>query len=266
MPLTLAEHPIPVGVVSNSYALVQHADLATKCLEGIRKAGIDPKLLRCEIGLTPLGEWMNLRVSLPDDFRVPGEKNVDDRVGLRLEAFNSVDRSSRLVVLFSWLRLVCSNGMTISETFTELRDVHDERLTLEPLPEIIGRGLATAESDKRRLRQWASTPVASEGIEPWVNKSVSDSWGKKAACRVFHICRSGQDVDLADPFAGGRASEKVVKPAGPVPGAAIPAKTLFDVSQALSWVATRRNDSEERLLWQQQIPELVSSLSIYRSR
>jgi Domain of unknown function (DUF932) len=32
-------------------------------------------------------------------------------LGLRLECFNSVDGSSRLVILFGWLRFVCTNGL-----------------------------------------------------------------------------------------------------------------------------------------------------------
>ena len=45
-----------------------------------------------------------------------------------------------------------------------------------------------------------------------------------------------------------------------VPGAARPAKTLYDVSQALSWVATGRSNTEERVNWQEAIPKLIGSL------
>jgi hypothetical protein len=94
-----------------------------------------------------------------------------------------------------------------------------------------------------------------------VDKDVAKRWGKKAACRVFHICSSGHDVEIQDPFAPGEASEKPVKAIADVPGAVVPAATLFDASQALSWVATRRNDPEERVDWQRQIPELVGCLA-----
>jgi len=49
------------------------------------------------------------------------------RLKLRLEAFNSVDGSSRLSVLLSWFRLVCSNGLTIKESVREVRDLHNSR-------------------------------------------------------------------------------------------------------------------------------------------
>ena len=61
LPVTVTEQRIPVGVVSNTYKLAQHADVVEKCLKGIKENRIDPSVLRCEVGLTPLGEWMNFR-------------------------------------------------------------------------------------------------------------------------------------------------------------------------------------------------------------
>lgn len=258
-PRTTFEHPIPVGLVSKTYSLAQHTEVAEQCFDGIRKAGIDPAPLRCELGLTELGEWMNLRIYFPEQHR--HEIRSGDAVNLRLECFNSVDGSSRLVILFGWLRLVCANGMVIGETLVELRDIHNKNLTLEPIPDLVCKGLEKAGRDLARLHKWEATRIPVGRLEPWVNKDVTDRWGKKAACRVFHICRSGQDVDLEDPFAAGEATEKPVVPVAEVPGSVTPSKTLFDASQALSWVATQRNNPEERVEWQRGIPELVGKLA-----
>ena len=258
-PRTTFEHLIPVGLVSRTYSLAQHAEVAERCFEGIRNAGIDPAPLRCELGLTELGEWMNLRIYFPKQHRHDIRKG--DAVSLRLECFNSVDGSSRLVILFGWLRLVCTNGMVIGETLVELRDIHNKNLTLEPIPELIRNGLEKVGRDLERLRKWESTQIPTGRLEPWINMDVTDKWGKKAACRVFHICRSGQDVEFEDPFAAGEATEKPVVPVTSVPGSAVPSKTLFDASQALSWVATQRNNPEERVDWQRRIPELVGKLA-----
>ena len=65
------------------------------------------------------------------------------------------------------------------------------------------------------------------------------------------------DAKQTDPFEGGLASEKSVQLLAPVPGAATPARNLYDVSQALSWVATRRNDAERRSEWQEEIGVLI---------
>lgn len=167
-PRTLFEQPVPVGVVSNTYTLVQHADVAANCFAGIQDAGIDPSSLRCEIGITPLGEWMNLRIYFPDTFRKKvGTRSGDDVIDLRLECFNSVDGSSRLVILFGWLRVVCGNGMVIGETMVELRDIHNQHLSVEPIPETIREGLAKVGQDLQRLREWEETEVNGDRVEPW---------------------------------------------------------------------------------------------------
>jgi hypothetical protein len=118
VPRTAVEQLMPVGVVSNTYTLVQHDAVVQKCFDAIRKVEIDPGSLRCELGLTEFGKWMNLRIFLPDRFvHMPKD---DQRLDLCLECFNSVEGSSRLIVLFGWLRLVCSNGLVIRETKAEL--------------------------------------------------------------------------------------------------------------------------------------------------
>lgn len=258
LPVTVTEQPIPVGVVSNTYQLAQHADVVEMCLKGIRAHKIDPNVLRCEVGLTPLGEWMNFRAYFPDRFSyAPKDGNT---LTLRLECFNSVDGSSRLVILFGWFRFICANGLIIGETKAALRDIHDENLNLEVIPEIISKGLAKVNADLERLRRWESSLVELPKFEGWVDGHLAGQWGKKAACRTLHICRSGADVDLTDPFAGGKPSEKPIKLLNDVPGAPKPAKNLYDVCQALSWVATHRNSADERLEWQEHIPELIENL------
>ena len=257
-PLTVTEQPIPVGTVSNSYHLAQHADVVGRCLDGLRLIGIDPALLRCEVGLTPLGEWMNFRAHFPASYNF--NPRDGQPLGLRLECYNSVDGSSRLVILISWFRMICSNGMVIRDTKAELRDVHDQHLNLDAIPKIVVAGMTVVTADLRRIRGWEQAAVAPSALTAWANGEVAQQWGKKAACRVFHICQDGNDVEITDPFAKGEATQKPVVPTVDVPGAARPAKTLYDVSQALSWVATRRSNTEERVNWQEAIPKLIGSL------
>jgi hypothetical protein len=68
---------------------------------------------------------------------------------------------------------------------------------------------------------------------------VSEEWGKKAAARVFHICDSGKDIEIDDPFALGAATEKPIRYLAPVQRAPERALTKYDVAQALSFVATQ---------------------------
>ena len=84
-------------------------------------------------------------------------------------------------------------------------------------------------------------------IATWADEKLSENWGKKAAARVFHICDSGDDIELKDPFASEKAIEKPARYIGQVPGSPKRAATKYDVSAALSFVATRRNNAEERV-------------------
>jgi Domain of unknown function (DUF932) len=224
------------------------------------KAGVDLSKVRCEIGLTELDEWMNLRLYFPEYYSYrPSDHN---KLDLRVEIFNSVDGSSKLTLLLGWFRFVCSNGLVIGKTLTDIRDIHNQALDLIKFEDAIASGTLFAEQDKERLANWEHQPVEiNELLRAWVDKTVSKGWGKKAACRVFHICKSGYDVEFADPFASGLASEKPVRQLGRVPGAAAPVANLYQVCQALSWVATRRLSAEERIDWQTSIPTLIEQLA-----
>ena len=259
VPRTKFEQSVPVGTVSKIYTLAQHADVGERCLEGIRLAGIMTDGLKCELGLTELGEWMNLRIYFPEKY---SHKPMDqERLDLRLECFNSVDGSSRLVIFLGWLRFVCSNGLVIGETKAELKDVHNKNMDLEKIAGIIADGLKFVEKDKKRISSWETQLIKHERFVPWVNKTLTERWNKKAACRVFHICETGYDVEISEPFAPGAATEKPVVKGQDVPGAPKKAVNLYDVSQALSWVATERNNPEEKVEWQSAIPGLIQKLA-----
>ena len=257
-PMTRFEHPLPVGVVSNSYTLVQHHEVARRCLDGIKQAGVDAAMLKCELGLTELGEWMNLRLYFPDDFDHTPKDGFP--LKLRLECFNSVDGSYRLVILLGWLRFVCSNGMVIGETKADFREVHDERLDLDPIPFMIGDAMNKIGRERERLKEWDSKKVTPEKLARWIDGPVTKEWGKKAACRVFHICKTGHDAEIRDQFEGGEATAKSVKLLDPVPGAVSGANTVYAVSQALTYVATGRTNAEERLDWQSDVAPLLARL------
>jgi hypothetical protein len=259
LPLKSFERRMPVGIVSNSYSLTQHAQVAEQCFVGLRSLNLDPYELKCDLGLSDLGEWMNLRIYFPEAYN--HVRNDSDSLGLRLECFNSVDGSSRLVLVLGWIRFICSNGMVIGETRAELRDTHDRHLDLEPIPEIVRDAMEKVELERKRLTGWEEAQIDFEQLENWINKDVSDSLGKKAACRVFNICRTGRDAKITDPFASGEATQKPVELTDKVPGSGAVAQNFFDVSQALSWVASGRLNAEERLAWQTKIPQLMVKLS-----
>src|SRR4051794_18860671 len=94
----------------------------------------------------------------------------------------------------------------------------------------------------------------------WIEKSKSRKWGKKAACQAYHICTSGYDVRVLP------CSEELSPIDYPttrterVRGAPKLASNVYDVCQALSWIATRRPNAEQRVEWQRAIGGLVGPL------
>jgi hypothetical protein len=258
-PLSAAERPIPVGVVSHTYSLAPHDDVAVLCSKGLTDTGIEPRNLRYEIGLSELGEWMNLRIYLDDSYSFTDARG--NKLDLRLECFNSVDGSSRLVILFGWFRFVCANGLVIGETKIEIKERHGQSLDLASIPERIRPALEAVQVDRARMKQWQAEKVAINDISTWADEKVADKWGKKAAARVFHICAVGKDIEI-DPFAPGNATKKPFRYLGRVPGSPERAATKYDVSQALSFVATHRNNAEERVTRQTDIPHLLTFLQV----
>ena len=165
-----------------------------------------------------------------------------------------------LVILFGWLRFVCANGLVIGETKIEIKERHGVGLGLDNISKRIQPALEAAMGDRSRMMQWQSQKLAIDAVAGWANDHVSEEWGKKAAARVFHICNSGKDIEIDDPFAPGAATEKPIRYLAPVPGAPERALTKYDVAQAMSFVATQRKNAEERVAWQNAISRLLEGL------
>lgn len=264
MPMGPDEDPIPVGVVSPAYALAQHRLLGDLCVESLKRLGLFYDRLRCDLELTELGEWMALKLYLGDDYSLtPPDGHPLD---LRIELFNSVDGSSRLILGMSWFRLVCSNGLVVRDTLTELADVHDRNLDLSKLDAAIVEGLRLANADRARLSKWSGARVRPDRLVEWVDGALASAWGKKAAARCLHISLTGADAEFVDPFEGGKPSERRLRPTCRVPGADVPATTAYDIAQSLSWIATSRSNVEERLAWQTDIPKLIAKLETLLAR
>ena len=256
-PLSAEERPTPVATVSHAYSLVQHRAVAELCRNVLLKTGAASDELRYEVGLSELGEWMNFRIYLPKSHRFNDDHG---KLDLRMEGFNSVDGSARLVILFGWFRLVCRNGLIIGETKVDIRERHGQSLDLKKLPERIGDALDAIMTDRNRMKRWQKAKVMIADVRTWCDKTIAAEWGKIAAARVFHICDTGRDIEFANPFAKGEATEKPVRYLDRVGGSPDQAKTKYDVVQALSFVATHRKNAEERIARQGQIPLLLENL------
>ncbi len=110
------------------------------------------------------------------------------------------------------------------------------------------------------FRQIASR-ILRPSIKPFWHICVRNS-GKAQHINCLEFRLNSDVAGDAAPFAPGEATEKPAKKFAEGPGSVIPVKTLFDVSQTFSWVATSRNNPEERVEWQRQIPSLVEGIIV----
>jgi hypothetical protein len=209
-------------------------------------------------GLSELGEWMNLRLYFPEEYdHISRDKS---RLRLRLECFNSVDGSARLVILLGWYRIICANGMIIGESKAEFQDVHDGGLDISEIPKVIAKGMRAVNKDRLRMKAWENNRVTDESLKLWVNGPLSDKWGKKAASRVYWICLEGHDTCWENPFQQGTATEKQVKRINPVPGSQVPCDNVYSVAQSMAWVSTNTNNLQRRTEMQLETPKLLKLL------
>ena len=250
--------PIPVGIVSRQYSLIQHRDLIDETVKALSTVKIDLAEIKTTVNLTEYGERMRLGLLLPPEYSI--DPSPDDRMGLRLECFNSVDGSMKFMAVMGWLRFVCSNGMIVGVAKTDFRRRHNRSLELADIVEVLRDGIAATTNEGNLYRVWKKRRIPKAKLASWVNGELAKTWGVKAATRTWHIVQSGKDVELAESFEKGKPTEKTVIVGPPVPGAVLPGDNAYAVSQALSWLAKERRDIQEQLEWQRRIPELMRPL------
>ncbi|OQX20059.1 MAG: hypothetical protein BWK76_02565 [Desulfobulbaceae bacterium A2] len=252
------QHYIPVGVVSKEYSLVPHAEVISVTSKALDEAKISPEEVKAELKITEYGERMALSLYLPKRFNFdPGDSKP---MAMRLECFNSVDGSTRFRALMGWFRFVCSNGMVIGVTQSDVRRRHVGDLGLDDVAKVLASGIKESESEKGNFERWRKKAISINALSPWINKELKAQWGFKAAARIFHICRTGHDAEITGPYNKNTPTSIPFQLTRKVPGTPERCRNLYDVSQALAWLAKERRDVQEQLAWREGIRELISPL------
>ena len=257
MPMHKDDVEVPVGIVSKQYSLIQHNSLFEEAIKAVGIAKINQKDIQAELDITEYGERMRLGLIFPEQYNMQVK---DDVMGLRLECFNSVEGSMKFMSVIGWLRFVCSNGLIIGVADTYYKSRHNRFMELSDIAAVIKEGIESTTNEKKLFQKWQKRVVNEDKLKKWTDDCLAKKWGVKAAVRAWHITRSGVDVEIADPFEEGKATEKSVFCGKKVPGAVLPGDNVYSVSQSLSWLAKERRDVQEQLEWKQQIPELLAPL------
>ena len=250
---------VEIAVVSQHYALIQHADIVGDFTAAARVAGIDPFRLRGRLTLTEHGTRMALRVLLPKDLALrPPDGNP---MGLTFECFNSVDGSVSVQGLLGWFRFVCGNGLAVGTTTARVNRKHLPGIDEPDFTEVLTTGLEEAAREHDALKDWADTAVTRQALTEWVDQAVAERWGPVAASRVFATATTGVDGTPRLERRKVPPHLRRLTPTIRVPGTPAPCRSRFDVVQVLAWVASRRNSVSEQLEWRAAIGPLMTSLT-----
>ena len=252
------ENYIPVGVVSKDYTLVQHIAIFDVAVQALEAANIDPDVVKAELRITEYGERMELSIYLPRNYNIdPGDGH---EMALRIECLNSVDGSTRFRVLMGWFRFVCSNGLIVGVTRSDVRRRHVGASPLRQVGEVLSRGMDEVDNESENFTEWRKIRIDPRQLAPWVEKDLKRVWGFKAAARAYHIARSGCDAELLGPYKGNTPTNIPLKATNRIPGTRHGCRNLFDLSQILAWLAKERRDVQEQLIWRGKIPALMAPL------
>ena len=250
--------PVPVAGVSKGYALVQHRSVIDAVVKALDAAGIAPSDVHAELASTQCGERIALSLQLPERFSFdPGDGH---EMALRFECLNSVDGNSRLRALVGWYRLVCCNGMLVGITHHDLHKRHSGDIDVAELSEALMSGIEAAQAEKRGLASWRRWHVDQQRLATWVDSTVRRAWGFQAAARAWHIITTGTDVKITGSYQRRVPTTVEVEVGNAVPGAPTRSDTMYDVSQALAWLARQRHDLRDQFRWREQIPALLAML------
>jgi hypothetical protein len=254
----------PVAVVSKSYRLIPHREVAVEVAQALSDSGIEADGLDTHASLDRYGGRMALEINMPAHWLVnPGDGHP---LVLQLRCLNSVDATATLRMRFIWYRLVCTNGLAVGFCEDERRLRHRGGARPHDLRGELEDGLAAARADRLAMARWLERPVDAAILAGFADGPLKSGWGARDAARFLHIVRTGFDAEFADRFQPGSPSEKSMIATVRVPGSPTVARTEWDVAQALSWVARDRRDPAEHLDRLLDIPPLLSRLHDFAGR
>jgi len=263
MPIHQSERPVPVGVVSKNYRLVDHHHILRTIQESLASRGVNLKKVRVMAEWTIYGERAHFSIIFPpEEHFTVGTVGNKDEIRFRIEVFNSVDGSCRLMAIAGWLRFVCTNGLIIGTALMQLQQQHRQQLEVDDLGRQVREAIESTWSDKEKFRHWMSTGVRMNVLVAWIDDEVRELWGVKAAVRALGIATHGWDVEPVGAVTKRKPSEIRTAKISLVPGVDAPVSNLFGVSQVLSWIAGQRAEISEDFQWRSQVQDLIAKLDV----
>jgi hypothetical protein len=251
---------VPVGLVSRNYQLVQHHEVLQRAAGMLASFGIDLNEVEVNLCLTIHGERMALGLVFPRDSEYTFAVSKGDIMAMYLEFINSVDGTLRLTLRVSWLRLVCTNGLTVREVLWDYSRLHVGTEILNEFEDYLPAAVNSVATYKALFQQWMKTTVTDEAFDNWIETTVRQTWGLKAAVQAYHIARRCVDVHIEKMRRRVPVTKIPVSDKGRVTGALVGSLNIFAISQMLTWLAGDRGEFQEQLNWKIQVFEMLKKL------
>ena len=245
--------PTLAAVVPKKHAFLQHEEVLGQVVAWVRTAlGVEKPKVRVSLDESQSKAEFHLGLGQINAFSPDGLP-----IELNLVCSNCVTVRDPVVVGLRWHRPICGNGMAAGVSMATSWHSHVHRLELEPTLHEMRDRIEQCHKDAERVQAWRELPVALDTIADLANGAVRRRWGNSPATRLWHICQSGYDVKPVPPYKGGRPTDQNLRYIGVVPGAPKRAANLFDVAQALSWIASRAKDIDTVATRQAEIGHMI---------
>lgn len=161
-----------ISVVRKSYRLITHKELIDTFFADLKERGIPAFADYSHSYVT--NRQMRLLITLPDINFEDGESEISLAVFLH----NSYDASSPVRIVFGAIRLICENGMVLTESMTEHTIRH---ITGAKVEAIVARAVAAMIDEwsivENKVKTLALTPFDVELYER-IDKRMGKSWSK----------------------------------------------------------------------------------------
>jgi len=127
-----------LGVVSRDYKLVTHKEAIFNVIDVFKKNGM-PEIEPVNIRMADEGSRMYAEFSFKQKmklgFSTIENPKVGDMISPGFKITNSYNRSLKYEISAFMLRLICTNGMTVSEVFYSERKRHSKNLDIKAMVE-----------------------------------------------------------------------------------------------------------------------------------
>jgi hypothetical protein len=250
------DRQIIVGSVSPQYVLVQHEEFLDVLAAVMSEEGYDLENMPGILTTTNYGERMELTVEMTAFANTPSDGYP---LECRLRCLNSVDATTALEAELQWYRKICSNGM-FGWKGDSVRHIHRYNNAMDWLKDRLARRFEDLPNDRLYFSQLMDIPVSDNNLKDWVDVFIARQWSRFDAARTYQICMTGRDGYAFDYDDDRAAHELEFRSGEDVPGACAPARNVYHVGQALSWVAGTAGTVEKQFSQTSAIPKLLRHL------